>query len=244
MAMEESAPKEGKPKGVRAGIILAISGLAFGIAPLAISLLAAALGSDIGNVLHWFTLMTAPIGIIASIVGLVMAARSTSKEPVKLRGKLRNQTPDLLPAPSRGVTRTLRIVYVAGAIIVAASALLRVTIFQPNSGIVILIDMTPAFLAALLAKKALAPQSALTFLQFHKTQAIICWGGLVLSGPIGLLGASSSLAFINDEDIVVSQLIGTAITGLTPAAACLASLIFAATLKTIYLKSTRNQANQ
>jgi hypothetical protein len=57
---------------VKTGGILAGAGCVFGLAPLVISFAAAAVGSDIGNTLHWYTLFTAPVGAVIVIIGLVV----------------------------------------------------------------------------------------------------------------------------------------------------------------------------
>lgn len=238
--MSQPVPQNKKASGVRNGLIIVAAGIVFAIAPITISLIAAQFGSNIGIVLHWFTLLTAPVGAIVAIVGLVIAARGSSRETVRLRGALRGTSIDTLPAPSPAITRTLRVVYLAGAALVAASALLRVTVFQPLGGILTLVDLTPVVLAVLLAKKALAVDTTATFLQFHRTQSIIGWVGALLAGPVGLFGLSS-LEFLDEPEVVASQIIGTAITGLVPAVACVASLIVAGVLKAIYIRTVRDR---
>lgn len=235
------APDNKKASEVRTGLIIVASGILFAIAPIGISLIAAPFGSNIGSTLPWLTFLTAPLGAIAAIVGLVIAARGSSRETVNLRGVLSDTDVNTLPAPSPAITRTLRAAYIVGAVVITVSALLRVTVFQPLGGILTLVDLTPIILALILAKKTLAVNAAAPFLQFHRTQAIICWVGILLAGPAGLFGVMTSLEMLGDPNVIASQMIGTAATGLVPVAASVTSLILAGTLKFIYIRTIRNR---
>lgn len=67
----------------RIGPTMIGAGCLFGLAPLIVSVVALFFGSGIGNVLHWYTFITAPIGLCIVVVGIVLASRrrSTSEPP-------------------------------------------------------------------------------------------------------------------------------------------------------------------
>ena len=60
-------------KTFKIGKILAGAGFLFGLSPLIISLTALAFGSEMGTIFHLYTIITAPIGAVVVVVGLVMA---------------------------------------------------------------------------------------------------------------------------------------------------------------------------
>jgi|GEM_PF-5432411 len=240
---------------VKTGGILAGAGCVFGLAPLAISFAAAAVGSDIGIALHWYTLVTAPVGAVIVIIGLVGAlvgaARSTPEDlarsvlPVaeKSAAEIANSesvahaetplAPVALPGLPTVLSRMIKLAYAVGFGVVLVSCVMRVTLFQPMSGILTFFDLVPVFFAGWLVYFARKSSDGLGFLRLFQAQMIVSISGCVvglyplfyLSSSIELLGDPGSDNFLNG---------GTLITGLIPLAASVASLIFAGVVRALY----------
>jgi hypothetical protein len=240
---------------VKTGGILAGAGCIFGIAPLAISFAAAGLGSDIGNVLHWYTFYTAPIGAVVVIVGLIIAIvganKSTASDFAESATSTKGQAktgatgepsgakPVELPPLSSGLARTVKIAYAFGFVVVLVSCGMRVTIFQPFSGILTLFDLIPVFFAAwfvLLARKA---REGLGFLRLYQSQLVVSIAGCVV-GLWPLFTLDTSLSLLEYDDSAAFELVGTVITGFIPAVASLASLVFAGVVRAIYRRGLKS----
>ncbi len=235
---------------VKTGGILAGSGCLFGLAPLTISLAAAAVGSDIGNTLHWYTLFTAPVGAVIVIIGLVVAlagaakskpedlarsvlpsAEQTDSEAVAAPG-----TPSAavsLPPLPTSLARAVKLAYAVGFGVVLVSCVMRVTLFQPDSGILTLFDLVPAFFAGWFVFLARNAQNGLQFLRLVKSQMIVSIAGCVV-GLYPLIYLTGDIASLGDEGGDDFQWGGTIITGLIPLIASIASLVFAGIARSRY----------
>jgi hypothetical protein len=234
---------------VKTGGILAGAGCLFGLAPLAISFIAAGLGSDIGNTLHWFTFATAPIGAVVVIVGLIIAiiganksaASDFAESAISSRGQVKagdtgaapEAKPVELPPLPGGLARTVKIAYAFGFVVLLVGCGMRVTIFQPFSGILTLFDLIPAFFAAWFVFLARNAHEGLGFLRLYQSQLVVSIAGCV-AGLWPLVTLDTSLSLLEYDDSGAFQLVGTVITGFIPAVASLASLVFAGVVRARY----------
>lgn len=237
----------------KTGGIVAGAGCLFGLAPLIVSLLAAAVGSNIGNTLHWYTFFTAPMGAIVVVVGLVMAIVATTKtQPEEFAATIMpgakkqsaggtesagaTSTPIELPPVPKGVARAVKIAYAVGFGVLLVSCILRVTLFQPMGGVLTVFDLLPAAFAGwfvLLARKA---HIGLQFLRLHRSQMIVSIAGCFV-GLYPLLFLEENISMLSDSGIDRFQWAGTIITGLIPMAASVASLVFAEVARSQYRSS-------
>ena len=238
---------------VKVGGILAGAGCLFGLAPLIISFIALAFGSDIGNVLHWYTFFTAPLGAVVVIVGLIIAIVGASKStPADLAKSVSisadnsgskavaapgtsSATVTLPPLPA-ALARSVKLAYAIGFGIVLVSCVMRVTLFQPMSGILTFFDLVPVFFAGWFVFLARNAQEGLQFLRLYQSQLIVSIAGCI-AGLWPLITMDTDLSLLDYEDIPSFEVAGTLITGFIPALASLASLIFAGVARARYRRS-------
>jgi hypothetical protein len=235
---------------IKTGGILAGAGCLFGIAPVALALAAAAIGSDAANVLPWLTYFTAPVGAVVVIVGLIIAivgatkstpedlAKSVSTSADKSDSKTAAgpgtpSAPVALPPLSDSLARSVKIAYAIGFGIVLVSCVMRVTLFQPMSGILTFFDLVPVFFAGWFVFLARNAQNGLQFLRLVQAQMIVSIAGCV-AGLWPLITSVTELSLLAYEDIDPFGVVGTLITGFIPALASLASLIFAGVARSRY----------
>lgn len=253
-SVSKSAPGQRKANSpIKTGGILAGAGCLFGLAPLAISFAAAGLGSDIGNTLHWYTLFTAPAGAVVVIVGLVIAivgvTKSTPEDLAKsvstsadksvtkpAAGPRTPSAPVALPPLSDSLAHSVKIAYAVGFGVVLVSCVMRVTLFQPMSGILTFFDLVPVFFAGWLVFLARNVQEGLQFLRLVQSQMIVSIAGCV-AGLYPLVYLSDHLSLLGDTEIDQFQWGGTIITGLIPLIASIASLVFAGIARARYSAS-------
>jgi hypothetical protein len=238
---------------VKTGGILAGAGCLFGLAPLAISFAAAGLGSDIGNTLHWYTFFTAPLGAVVVIVGLIIAIVGASKStPEELAKSVSisadnsgSKTADApgtssatvtLPPLPAALARPVKLAYAIGFGIVLVSCVMRVTLFQPMSGILTFFDLVPVFFAGWLVYLARNAQEGLPFLRLYQSQFVVSIAGCV-AGLWPFINLDSSLSLLEYDDSGAFELVGTIITGFIPAVASVASLVFAGVVRAKYRRS-------
>jgi hypothetical protein len=221
---------------VKTGGILAGSGFLFGLAPLAISLAAAAVGSDIGIALHWYTLFTAPIGAVVAIAGLIIAIIGANESTASDFAESTTSA-ELPPLPS-GLARLVKIAYAFGFVVVLVSCVMRVTIFQPFSGILTLFDLVPLFFAGWFVFLARNAHGGLGFLRLYQSQLVVSIAGCVV-GIWPLVTLDTSLQLLEFGDVDVFQLVGSSITSLIPAVASIASLVFAGVIRAMYRRGLK-----
>jgi hypothetical protein len=243
-------------KSIKTGGILAGAGCLFGIAPLALALAAAAIGSDAANVLPWATYLTAPVGAVVVIVGLIIAivgaTKSTPEDLAKSVSTIADKSgsktaagpgtpsaPVALPPLSDSLARSVKIAYAFGFVVLLVSCAMRVTIFQPFSGILTFFDLVPVFFAGWFVFLARNAQNGLQFLRLVQAQMIVSIAGCVV-GLWPLITLDTSLGLLEYGDVDVFQLVGTAITSLIPAVASLASLIFAGVARARYRRGLKS----
>jgi hypothetical protein len=235
-------------KSFTTGAILAGAGFIFGIGPLAISFAAEAFGSDIGNVLSWYTFFTAPVGAVVVIVGLIIAIvganTSASSDFVKASasGASAATQPDTagsLPPLSPGLARSVKLAYAVGFGVVLVSCVMRVTLFQPDSGILTFFDLIPAFFAGWFVLLARKSDDGLRFLRLVRSQMIVSIAGCV-AGIYPLIYLADDISFLGNAEGDDFQLGGTIITGLIPLAASIGSLVFAGVARARYRASMGN----
>jgi hypothetical protein len=237
----------------QSGGILAGAGCIFGLAPLLISLAAAAVGSDIGNTLHWYTLFTAPIGAIVVIVGLIRAiVASTKSQPEDFASALPKSRPSsalddgstsrtestvgAMPPLPVALARLVKVVYAVGFGILLVSCVLRVAVFQSFAGILTLFDLMPVFFSGWFVVLARKAEDGLNFLRLHQAQRLVSIAGCVV-GLYPLLMLESNISMLSDSGIDRFQWGGTIITGLIPFAASVVSLVFAEIARARYRRS-------
>ena len=238
---------------VKVGGILAGAGCLFGLAPLIISFIALAFGSDIGNVLHWYTFFTAPLGAVVVIVGLIIAIVGASKSTPEDLAKSVSISADnsgsktvaapgtssaiaTLPPLPAALARSVKLAYAIGFGIVLVSCVMRVTLFQPMSGILTFFDLVPVFFAGWFVFLARNAQEGLQFLRLYQSQLIVSIAGCI-AGLWPLITMDTDLSLLDYEDIPSFEVAGTLITGFIPALASLASLIFAGVARARYRRS-------
>jgi hypothetical protein len=238
---------------VKTGGILAGGGCLFGLAPLIISFIALAFGSDIGNVLHWYTFFTAPLGAVVVIVGLVIAIVGASKSTPEDLAKSVSISADnsgsktaaapgtssatvTLPPLPAALARSVKLAYAIGFGIVLVSCAMRVTMFQPFSGILTLFDLVPLFFAGWFIFLARNAHEGLGFLRLYQSQFVVSIAGCV-AGLWPLITMDTSLSLLEYDDVPSFEMVGTLITGFIPALASIASLIFAGVARARYRRS-------
>ena len=221
---------------VRTGGILAGAGCLFGLAPLIISLLAAAMGSGIGNVLHWYTFFTAPVGLVVFIVGIVMAIVAASKRTpselaaaASIQGETaassaESQPVALPPVPTR-IASKIRLFYLVLAIILTCSAAITLGFGLGLGGVMIPFELVPPAFAWWLWRIARNAEDGGQFLRLHNMQRIMAIAGCV-TGIYPLFYAPITLELLSDADVDAALLMTQTITGLLPLAASIASLFF------------------
>lgn len=223
-----------------------------------VSFAALAVGSNIGNTLHWYTFFTAPVGAIVVIVGLVIALVGASKSspedlgrsvlPVVEKSDTANSNsesvadlgapsaPVALPPLPASLARIVKLAYAVGFGVVLVSCVLRVTLFQPGGGILTLFDLVPALFAGWFVVLARKSHEGLGFLRLVKSQMIVSIAGCV-AGLYPLIYLESYISDLSDPDVDQFQWGGTIITGLIPLIASIASLVFAGIVRVLYRKS-------
>jgi hypothetical protein len=249
---------------VKTGGILAGAGCVFGIAPMAIMFaiggIASVLGMDLNalnglSVLGWFTFFTAPLGAVVVIVGLVIAivgaTKSTSSDfaesAMSTQGQVKSGgtgTPsdakpvELPPLPS-GLARTVKIAYAFGFVVVLVGCVMRVTVFQPFSGIMVFFDFVPAIFAGWFVFLARNAHEGLGFLRLYQSQLFVSIAGCVVAlWPLVTL--DTTLSLLEYDDSAAFSLVGTAITDFIPAVASLASLVLAGVVRTMYRRGLKS----
>lgn len=243
---------------VKTGGIIAGSGCLFGLAPMIVSVAALAVGSNIGNTLHWFTFITAPVGAIIVIVGLVTAivgaskstpedlARSVLPSAEKTDSGMTDRqsvadpgtppAPVVLPPLPVSLARIVKLAYAVGFGVVLVSCVMRVTLFQPDSGILTLFDLVPAFFAGWFVFLARKSHEGLGFLRLIKSQMVVSIAGCVV-GLYPVVFLTENISMLGDPEIDQFQWGGTIITGLIPLIASIASLVFAGIARARYRAS-------
>lgn len=244
----------------KTGGIVAGAGCLFGLAPLIISFAAAAFGSAIGNVLHWYTLFTAPIGAVVVVVGLVVAivgaSKSTPQDLTRAAGiptvssaeaSATTANVDTTTTPTEGggvelpplpiaLARSVKLAYTVGFVVLLVSCVMRIILFQAGAGILTVFDFVPAFFAGWFVYLARNVHEGLQFLRLHRSQMIVSIAGCVV-GLFPLLFLADNISMLSDPGIDQFQWGGTIITGLIPLAASVASLIFAEIARSRYRAS-------
>lgn len=243
---------------VKTGGIIAGSGCLFGLAPMIVSVAALAVGSNIGNTLHWYTFFTAPVGAIVVIVGLVTAivgasksspedlARSVLPSAEKTDSGMPDRQSDadpgtppapvVLPPLPVSLARIVKLAYAVGFGVVLVSCVMRVTLFQSGSGILTLFDLVPAFFAGWFVLIARKSDDGLQFLRLVRSQMVVAIAGCVV-GLYPLVYLTDNIALMGDPDVDQFQWGGTIITGLIPLIASVASLVFSGIARARYRAS-------
>jgi hypothetical protein len=113
---------------------------------------------------------------------------------------------------------------------------MRVTLFQPMSGILTFFDLVPVFFAGWFVFLARNAQDGLKFLRLYQSQLVVSIAGCV-AGLWPLITMDTDLSLLDYEDVPSFEVAGTLITGFIPAVASLASLIFASVARARYRRS-------
>lgn len=114
---------------------IAGTGCIFGLAPLLLSFVFALIGSGVGNVLHWYTLFTAPVGVVIVIIGIAMWVNARGKH-AKVAGEAVGPEKEVRAESqlSPDLTKSIRTKYLIGAGIAAVLAILETVISFPMTG--------------------------------------------------------------------------------------------------------------
>jgi hypothetical protein len=225
------------------GALLASAGFIIAIAPIAISNVARVLGIDIGNGLQALPLVTAPVVAMLVIMGFVIAIIGASKSTasdfaesaMSTQGQAKaggtgspsDAKPVELPPLPTGLARTVKIVYAFGFVVVLVGCAMRVTIFQPYSGIMMLFEFVPVIFAGWFVFLARNAHEGLGFLRLYRSQVVVSIAGCV---------AGVFFLFVT-TGFDVFQIVGTEIIGLIPLGASVASIVFAGVARWRYRQS-------
>jgi hypothetical protein len=144
----------------------------------------------------------------------------------------------LPPLPS-GLARTVKIVYAFGFVVVLVGCAMRVTIFQPYSGIMILFEFVPVIFAGWFVFLARNAHEGLGFLRLYQSQLVVSIAGCVV-GLWPLITLDTSLSLLAYDDSAAFELVGTVITDFIPTVASLASLIFAGVVRAMYRRGLKS----
>ena len=172
-----------------------------GLSPIIVSLIGAAFGSNIGQVLHWLTIVSFPVGLIVALIGVAALLRNS----VKTEGQRGTNT-------KVGV---VRIVFSICFVLILANTVFRLFFLNQGGGILYLFELMPLAFSFWLAMQAwkLASNGGETFEQFYKAQAIVAIvvivGGIPAIFNIALyanlmLGGTEEERMINGSSAITS----------------------------------------
>ena len=180
---------------------LIIFGPLGGLSPIIVSLIGAAFGSNIGQVLPWFTLITFPVGLIIALIGVAALLRNS----VKMEGKKGTNS-------KAGV---VGIVFSICFVLILANTVFRLFFLNQGGGILYVFELMPLAFSFWLAIQAwkLSNNGGETFDQFYKAQAIVAIvviiGGIPailnieLYGNL-LVGQTEEERMINGSSVITS----------------------------------------
>ena len=185
-----------------------------GLSPIIVSLVGAAFGSNIGQVLHWLTLMTFPVGLIIALIGVV--------------GLLRNSVKLESQSGTNSKVGLVRFVFGLLFLLIFANTVFRLFFLNQGGGILFVFELMPVAFSFWLAMQSwkLAKTKGETFDSFYKAQAIVAIvvmvGGIPAILNIALYG---DLFFGGTEE---ERMINgsSAITGLVPVLLSFLALLF------------------
>jgi hypothetical protein len=140
---------------------LIILGPLGGLSPIIVSLIGAAFGSNIGQVLPWLTLLSFPVGLIVALIGVAALLRNS----VKTEGQ----------KGTNSKVGVVRIVFSICFLLILANTVFRLFFLNQGGGILYLFELMPLAFSFWLAMQAwkLASNGGETFNQFYKAQAIV-----------------------------------------------------------------------
>lgn len=204
-------------------------GILGGLAPLIISLIASLFGNQMGLVLHWFTLVTFPVGLMAALLGVIIMIRNSVREEDNV------QKGDSIPsvvatAGSNSKVKLVKYVYTCGAVLMIATTVVRLFVLNQNAGILTLFEAVPIGLSVWLAKHAwqLAKDGGRSFNQFYKMQKLVSYLG-VFGGIYPTIFAIELLTLNQEfpstpQDFIIN--LTNSISSLIPSLASVLSLLF------------------
>lgn len=207
------------------GKFVAGAGCVFGLAPLIVSFIALLFGSGIGNVLHWYTLVTAPIGVCVVVVGLVMTIKESHDRRTASNS---SDSGDI----DHEFVRSIRSKFTVGAAIAAGIAIVGLAFPVGGDSISVqnIVVIIAAFAIGFSARKI---KSKPQFDFFHLVQLV---GSIaVIVSHVGLLiGLAVMLTmFVQgmDPDLYpISELIGIAV-GVLAMGLAVSSLVYTAKIR-------------
>jgi hypothetical protein len=185
-----------------------------GLSPIIVSLIGAAFGSNIGQVLPWFTIVSFPVGLIIALIGVAALLRNS----VKLEGK----------SGTNSKVVVVRFVFSLWFVLILANTIFRLFFLNQGGGILYVFELMPLAFSFWLGMQSwkLSKTRGETFDQFYRAQAIVAAvvtiGGIPAILNIELYG---DLAFGGTEE---ERLINgsSAITSLVPVLLSILSLLF------------------
>jgi len=185
-----------------------------GLSPIIVSLIGAAFGSNIGQVLPWLTIVSFPVGLIVALIGVAALLRDS----VKLEGKRGTNSKVVV----------VRFVFSLWFVLILANTTFRLFFLNQGGGILYVFELMPLAFSFWLSMQSwkLAKTSGETFDQFYRAQAIVAAvviiGGIPAILNIALYG---DLAFGGtEEELMING--SSAVTSLVPVLLSSLSLLF------------------
>jgi hypothetical protein len=183
-----------------------------GLSPILVSLIGAVFGSNIGQVLPWLTLVTFPVGLIISLIGVAGLLRNSVKSE-GLRG-------------TNSKARIVRFVFSLLIVIIFVNTVIRLFYLNQGGGILYFFELMPLAFGSWLTMQAwkLANNKGETFDQFFKAQAIIAGVNIVGGIPAILSFDFLFQAGQTEDELMINGC--SALTGVVPVVVSVVSLLF------------------
>lgn len=204
-------------------------GILGGLAPLIISLIASVFGNQMGMVLHWYTLVSFPVGLVVSLLGVIILIRNSAREAgTAVAGD--SVTGVVATRGSNSKVKLVKFVYTFGAALMIATTAIRLFVLNQFAGILIVFEAAPIGFGIWLASRAwqLAKDDGASFSSFYRMQKLISFLG-IFGGIYPAVFAFDVLNPNRDFPMTTEEIIinGTyAISSLIPAFASVLSLLF------------------
>jgi hypothetical protein len=185
-----------------------------GLSPIIVSLIGAAFGSNIGQVLPWLTILSFPVGLMFALVGVAALLRNS----VKTEGQ----------KGTNSKVGVVRFVFSICFLLILTNTVFRLFALNQGGGVLYLFELMPLAFSSWLAIQAwkLANDGGETFNQFYKAQVIVAIvvmvGGIPAILNIALYG-NPMLGGTEEERIINGN---SAITSLVPVLLSFLALLF------------------
>jgi hypothetical protein len=191
---------------------LIIFGPLCGLLPIVVSVIGSVFGSNIGQVLHWFTLFTFPVGLIVALIGVF--------------GILRNATKSQGDGGNNSKLGVLGFFFSLWMVLILANTCFRLFFLNQGGGILYVFELMPLGFTFWLTMEAwkLVKNGGETFHQLFKAQLIV--SAVIFVGGIPAILNFESLLIAGETEIDSIFNVGSAITSLVPVVASMVSALF------------------